>query len=239
LAAAGLMLVAAGWLGWQLWRAQGELHAARATASRLTAGLRSGDTAAAQRELSALQRHTGTARHRVSNPVLRSAASLPSVGDDLRAIRVVAEALDDVATGVLPTLVRAGGTLHPVKLRAAGDRFALDPLERTAPALEVAAIRSARIHEAVSAVDTSGLLRPVKDGVHQASAETKRLAEATSAATTAARLIPAMLGEHGPRRYFVAFQNNAEARGTGGLLGAYGVLEADHGRGDPCSAARP
>jgi hypothetical protein len=51
-----------------------------------------------------------------------------------------------------------------------------------------------------------------------------------SQARTAAELIPAMLGADRPRRYFMAFQNSAEARGAGGLLGAYGVLEADRGR---------
>ena len=36
-------------------------------------------------------------------------------------------------------------------------------------------------------------------------------------AATGARLLPAMLGENGPRRYFMVFQNPAEARGTGGM----------------------
>src|SRR5664280_2897500 len=49
-------------------------------------------------------------------------------------------------------------------------------------------------------------------------------------ASAAARLLPPMLGASGPRRYFVAMQNNAEARGTGGLLGAFMILEADQGR---------
>ena len=33
-----------------------------------------------------------------------------------------------------------------------------------------------------------------------------------------------------PRSYLLAFQNPAEARGTGGLVGGYGVLTADHGK---------
>ena len=32
------------------------------------------------------------------------------------------------------------------------------------------------------------------------------------------------------QRYFVAFQNEAEARGTGGLPGAFAILRADHGK---------
>ena len=39
-----------------------------------------------------------------------------------------------------------------------------------------------------------------------------------------------MLGANGPRTYFLAFQNNAEVRATGGLVGAFGVAVADKGR---------
>ncbi|WP_396229763.1 DUF4012 domain-containing protein, partial [Frankia sp. CpI1-P] len=41
-----------------------------------------------------------------------------------------------------------------------------------------------------------------------------------------------MLGANGPRTYFIAFQNNAEIKGTGGLLGVFGVLTANHGKVD-------
>ncbi len=46
----------------------------------------------------------------------------------------------------------------------------------------------------------------------------------------AARLAPSMMGADGPRTYFMGFQTNAEARGTGGLLGGFGgVLRFDNG----------
>jgi hypothetical protein len=38
-----------------------------------------------------------------------------------------------------------------------------------------------------------------------------------------------MMGADGPRAYFMGFQTNAEARGTGGLLGAFGILRFDNG----------
>jgi hypothetical protein len=38
-----------------------------------------------------------------------------------------------------------------------------------------------------------------------------------------------MLGANGPRRYFLALQATAEMRGTGGLVGNYGILTADNG----------
>lgn len=41
---------------------------------------------------------------------------------------------------------------------------------------------------------------------------------------------PEFAGYKSPRRYFVAFQNSAEARGTGGLIGAFAVITIDKGR---------
>ncbi len=38
-----------------------------------------------------------------------------------------------------------------------------------------------------------------------------------------------MMGADGPRTYFMGFQTNAEARGTGGLLGGFGILRFDNG----------
>jgi hypothetical protein len=57
-----------------------------------------------------------------------------------------------------------------------------------------------------------------------------RLAPAVADAAAAARLLPAMLGADGARHYLVIFQNTAEARGTGGLPGAFAVLKASEGK---------
>ena len=40
---------------------------------------------------------------------------------------------------------------------------------------------------------------------------------------------PYLLGTNEPKRYLIAFQNSAEARGTGGILGAYAIAEFDKG----------
>lgn len=41
---------------------------------------------------------------------------------------------------------------------------------------------------------------------------------------------PPLLGNTRPLKYLVSFQNSAEARGTGGILGAYAVLEFNKGK---------
>jgi hypothetical protein len=40
---------------------------------------------------------------------------------------------------------------------------------------------------------------------------------------------PILAGADKPRKYLISFQNSAEARGTGGILGAYALIELDKG----------
>jgi hypothetical protein len=56
------------------------------------------------------------------------------------------------------------------------------------------------------------------------------LDDTVKSASLAVRILPAMLGKDDPKRYLVAFQNEAEARGTGGLAGAFAIVEANHGK---------
>jgi len=41
---------------------------------------------------------------------------------------------------------------------------------------------------------------------------------------------PVLAGINAPKKYLIAFQNSAEARGTGGILGAFAIVEFDHGK---------
>ena len=49
-------------------------------------------------------------------------------------------------------------------------------------------------------------------------------------ATLATRLLPAILGGDGSRRYILAMQNPAEARATGGIFGNWAELTAANGK---------
>ena len=46
-------------------------------------------------------------------------------------------------------------------------------------------------------------------------------------AASAARLMPALFGASGPRTYFLALQNNADLRATGGAVLAWGIVRID------------
>ena len=70
------------------------------------------------------------------------------------------------------------------------------------------------------------LLRDARSQLQEQTSEIAKLLENTA---LAARLAPSMMGADGPRTYFMGFQTNAEARGTGGLLGGFGILRFDNG----------
>ncbi|MEY2427077.1 MAG: hypothetical protein QOI61_2649, partial [Actinomycetota bacterium] len=73
------------------------------------------------------------------------------------------------------------------------------------------------------------LVPQLRDGVEdldrQVRAVGRRVSSTLDGTVTATRL----LGYDRPRRYFVAVQNNAESRATGGYIANYGILVADDG----------
>ena len=58
------------------------------------------------------------------------------------------------------------------------------------------------------------MIGPVASAVTDVRRQLDELASTTAKASSAAQLLPPMLGSSGKRTYLLAFQNNAEARGT-------------------------
>lgn len=65
------------------------------------------------------------------------------------------------------------------------------------------------------------------------SGQTHRFNQLQDAIAQGERLMqvaPGLLGSHGSRKYLIAFQNNAEARGTGGIIGGYAEIQVTNGQ---------
>ncbi len=82
----------------------------------------------------------------------------------------------------------------------------------------------------IDALETDGLLWPIKPQVLDLRDKLERARDLTSAASTAAKLVPPMLGQDDERTYLLEFQNNAEVRATGGLPGALAVVSVKDGK---------
>jgi hypothetical protein len=202
------------------WQAMGkaklveeDLTTARALLAR-AGGFESGELKRRLRLIKQAEQHTLSAQQRLDRWPLRQLGALPLVGRDIRVARAVA------ASGT--ETVRA--TRRVVT--------ALQPIE-TEPPTRTSILRASEallgLHTRLERdLDQVRGTRPLLT----AGTRTRYLETASSASATAERagqglkLAASLYGPSGTTRWFLAFQNPAELRGTGGLIGEYGILES-------------
>ena len=172
------------------------------------------------------------ARSRTTRLTWSLASVAPFVGDAIDVTRDVVEVASEAVdlTGIVVTdgqqLLGDGLTVEVVDGRV-----------DLAPVFEVQELL-ARLPSEQLRTATDELARPrdrwVPGPIRDGRSEVLQLAQQTlttvdrAQALTAA--LPGFLGTEGPKRYFVGFQTSAELRGTGGLIGFWGILAVDDGR---------
>ncbi|MFF8973581.1 DUF4012 domain-containing protein [Streptomyces sp. NPDC014995] len=217
-----------GFLVWEVRAVQSNLVAAQVATDRLqTEMARHGRPSADV--LGDIRKHTAAARSAAATPVWSVAENLPLMGPPLRSARGLSVAADEMATGVLPEVVR----LHQMLASGQIVHHARVDLRRLSAATDLLG----NVHRRLTGIGTSLNDLPGSTVVGQLdmarqrlSDRVARLSDSVSEAEATTRLLVPLLGGSGPRSYFLAFQNNAEARGTGGLAGTFGILTADRGR---------
>jgi len=230
-AAVLLVLIGLGvWFAVTALSAKSDLQAARAHVQAARSALAKGDSAAAQREVNLAANNTSDARASTSALPWDLLAPIPFLGTPLRTTRDISAAVDDLVVQVLQPAAKEGTALAPDKLRASGSQIDLAALSRARLPLQQAVANSVAVQHRIDAIPAGGWLGSVEDARTSLQQQSAELTSLLRNASTAATLLPPMLGGEGPRNYFLAFQTNAEARGTGGLVGAYGVLTANQGK---------
>ncbi|GAB2934953.1 DUF4012 domain-containing protein [Rhodococcus aerolatus] len=218
------------WLAYGATAAQHDLEAARDHAGRARAALLDGDTATAQREVDLATESSGSARNATSALPWHLIAPLPGLGEPFATARDLTEVVDDLSRTVLQPAAAAGQALSPAQLRGAGGQINLTALTSARAPLARAAAASADVAARARAIPDSSYLTQVNDARSTLVEQTTQLADLLRDTSTAATLLPPMLGSGGARHYFLGFQTNAEARGTGGLLGGFSIVDADRGK---------
>ncbi|AVV40719.1 hypothetical protein C6376_03990 [Streptomyces sp. P3] len=227
--AVGLFSAAsAGFLVWEVRTVQSSLAAAQVATDRLQAEMDRHRRPSAE-ELDDIRKHTAAARVAAGTPVWSVAEHLPLMGPPLRSARGLSVAADEMATGVLPEAVR----LHQMFASGQMVHHGRVDLRRFAAATNLLG----KVHRQLTGIETGLHGLPGSTAVgrldlarQRLSGRVARLSDSVLEAEATTRLLMPLLGASGPRHYFLAFQNNAEARGTGGLVGTFGILTADRGR---------
>jgi hypothetical protein len=188
-----------------------------------------GDLDAAVAATRAAADDAGRADAALTAPPVRVLVWLPWVGDDLRAVGDLAAATHLALDGAAVPLLEVAGDLAAAQADAPPGTVDVEALRAAAPHAEEAAAASARARRVVDAVQTETLLAALHDPAVQAVDAVVALDEGAQATATGLRIAPGALGADGPRTYLLAFQNLAEARPTGGIVGAWGLVTADRG----------
>lgn len=229
LIAAGLVLLGGLWIVVTGLIARTQLEAVRGDVYQLRSQIDAADFPTGQNTAEDLARHARQADHLTTGPAWALAAAVPFGGAPLRTIRAIASSSYVLGRDALPALVAARHKLDPNTLRTADGGIDVAAITAAAPYLAEADRSLDSAARTLAAQPGHTWLSPVDHARNAILAPLAGVSHTVHSADMAAQVAPAMLGADGPRRYFVGFQNDAEARGTGGLPGAFGILEVDHG----------
>ena len=228
-ATATVVLAATGWVAFRGYQAAGNLKSAAQMFQMMQRQVQAGDVAAARSTLAAIQKETREASARTGDPIWKAATIMPGLGDDLAAVATMSHALEDLTHNGLPPLLDAAGVIGEGTLAPTDGKIDLKVLKAATDRLTNGAATVQRVNEEVQSIDTHGLTSQVSKAVAQLKQGLQKAQRTIGPADRAAKLLPSMLGADGPRTYLVLFQNNAEVRATGGMPGAFIVIEANDG----------
>ncbi len=184
-----------------------------------------GQSSVAADHLDNAGRSFSAAHRNFSSWYAKPALLLPGIGQQSRALAVLTQEgshlAADTATSTRATQVE--------DLRVTDGRVDLDRVRAMSEPLAAIQGSLARTSDGTRRAESPWLLAPVASRLASFQRSIDRATEDAQTAAAAVEVIPDLLGEDGPRRYFVAFATPAETRDLGGFMGAYALLVVDDG----------
>ena len=217
------------WLGFRALAAKSNLEQARTSAQQTKDALLQGNTADAMRFAGDAQSHAQAARDAAHSLPWNIATVVPWLGSPFKTGQQISDVVLGLTAEVLKPAADTGATVAPNQMLADG-RLDVEALRREEPALSKIAASAARLDADAKAISDPRYLSALGEARSKLQAQTSDVAHLLGGTALAAKLAPSMMGADGPRSYFMGFQTNAEARGTGGLLGGFGILRFDDGK---------
>lgn len=216
------------WLGVRAFDAKSSLEQARDSAQQAKDALLEGNAEDASRFADEAQHHAEAARDATHSVPWNIASVIPWLGSPFKTGQQISDVVHGLAADVLQPSTSVGVVISPDRLYANG-RVDVQLLRSEEPELSSLAEDAARLNAEAGLISDAGYLSLLNEARMELQQQTSDIAQLVENTALAARLVPSMAGADGPRNYFMGFQTNAEARGTGGLLGGFGILRFDRG----------
>lgn len=228
-ALAGLIVLGLGcWVAIGAFQAKSSLEQARASAQNARDALLEGNTQAASEAADAALSSAQSARDATHSLAWNVVSALPWLGSPFKTGQQVTEVVLGLASDVLRPAADVGLTISPERLYRDG-RVDVELLRSQEPDLRELSTNATRLNGEAASIPDPRYVSLLSDARSELQGQITNITSLIENVALAARLAPSMMGADGPRTYFMAFQTNAEARGTGGLLGGYGVLRFEDG----------
>ena len=221
-----LVVLAAAPAGLAAVNARRSVDRARALVHQAIDAARAGDASIARSRFAAAASAFDDARGTLNNPLASPGLALPVVGPNLRASRELARIGVDLAR----TGEQTSASVDPDRIQVVDGTVPLDEVHRVTPDLKRGARELARAVRRLDRIDQRFLLSPMGGALDKVDHELSAASRDADNAVAAARLAPAIFGGDGGRRYFLAVQNVAESRATGGIVGNWGILSSNGGK---------
>ena len=216
------------WLASNALDAKSNLQQARTSAQQSKDALLKGDSAAASKSAGEARAAAASAHDATHSLPWNIAAAVPWLGGPFAAGQQIADVVLGLATDVLQPSAAVGAAISPDQLLHAG-RLDVGLLRNEEPALSKIAAAAAHLDTDAKAIADPRYVSALSDARAALQTQTSSIAKVLTNTAMAARLAPSLMGADGPRTYFMGFQTNAEARGTGGLLGGFAIVNFDDG----------
>ncbi|MCW2543234.1 MAG: hypothetical protein JWM40_786 [Frankiales bacterium] len=222
------MLAVVGWGGFRAYQLRQAARDVRIGVQQVNDHIRASQYPAARASLQNASRASERAQAAAHDPLWRLAAHVPLVGHTFVVATGMTDAMVTLTHEVLPGIAQAAEVVDPHKT-VHGTTVTLAPFRQVAGPLTTSAQTMAQVLAQVRALPADAKW-PVGPARTQLIDQLTPFSESVSAVAVGARVLPTMLGGDRPKHYFVAVQNSAEMRGTGGLFGAFGIFGATNGK---------
>ncbi|MFP5318580.1 MAG: DUF4012 domain-containing protein [Acidimicrobiia bacterium] len=196
------------------------------TATATIRGAQAADASAAAEPLAAARRDFAEARSVLESPWVWPARAVPVVAQHWRVLREAARSGHELAGAAHRAL--SAPALSDVHI--SGGRVPVERLAAVEPTMADVAGRVSEARRRLDGVRSMWLVPPVRAELDEQRRRIAGIERTSDLALRAMPLVPRLLGQDGPRRYFLALQTPAEARAGGGFIGNFGEITADRGR---------
>ncbi len=210
-------------------QAKSNLERAQGSAQKAKDSLLEADTKSAAASAQDAADSAQAARDATHSLAWNIVAGIPWLGSPFKTGQQITDVVSGLASNVLRPAADVGVTISPDRLYKDG-RVDVELLRSQEVQLSALAEQSTRLNAEAGEIQDPHYFSTIGRARTQLQGQIADLTSILENTALAARLVPPMMGADGPRTYFMGFQTNAEARGTGGLLGGFGILRFDNGQ---------